>query len=129
MAGIEEVSDGLIRSRLFLGRLIVNSRFRHKHDHWQETRQLTKFFRNARSWHQSQILIEEVNRVGTGLRCRLPRPRSCGLHRLLPLRCLFTQLAWQNWSCRHFAARAFDAARFSPETSALLLPRTKSPES
>src|SRR5258708_12321697 len=41
---------------------------------------------------------------------------------------LFTQLTWHNWNCRHFGARAFDAMRFSRETSAPLLPPLQSPQ-
>src|ERR1700723_998587 len=37
-------------------------------------------------------------------------------------------LPWHNWSCRHFAARAFDAEQLSRETSAPLLPQSKFPE-
>ncbi len=42
-------------------------------------RQLTKVFRNARSWHGSQLFIEEEDRVCLGLRLGLRKRRNCGL--------------------------------------------------
>src|SRR5438132_10174712 len=42
-------------------------------------RQLTKLFRNARSWHGSQLFIEEEDRVCLGLRLGLCKRRNGGL--------------------------------------------------
>src|ERR1700738_390593 len=42
-------------------------------------RQLTKVFRNARSWHGSQLFIEEEDRVCFGLRLGLRKRRNGGL--------------------------------------------------
>src|ERR1700687_5322901 len=42
-------------------------------------RQLTKVFRNARSWHGSQLFIEEEDRVCLGLRLGMRKRRNGGL--------------------------------------------------
>src|SRR3984893_11700516 len=42
-------------------------------------RQLTKVFRNARSWHGSQLFIQEEDRVCLGLRLGLRKRRNGGL--------------------------------------------------
>src|ERR1700688_4598056 len=42
-------------------------------------RQLTKVFGNARSWHGSQLFIEEEDRVCLGLRLGLRKRRNGGL--------------------------------------------------
>src|ERR1700732_4298333 len=40
---------------------------------------MTKFLRDARSWHGSQFVIEETIRVYVGLRLGLRKRRNCGV--------------------------------------------------
>jgi len=94
----------------FFGSSYHEQRFRNKPRINRPERDSLRIFRNAGSWHQSQILSDEVNRVATEFRFRLHRRREIAVVIVAAFGDA-SLLACRQHRAATLCSKAFDAAQ------------------